>query len=122
MEREIKFRGWFQQDFRGAEFWVYGLYYIDDVGNSIITHGGTHCTVLDDTVSQYTGLHDKFGKEIYEGDVIKARIKNKDEWHEGVVKFNRSSWVIFHETEDGRFRQRRTSNYREYIKLKDEQE
>ncbi|MDE6493087.1 MAG: YopX family protein [Bacteroidales bacterium] len=72
MKREIKFRG---KRLDNGE-WVYGFLADEDYINDINSIDLSSIEVDPATVSQYTGLKDCNGKEIYEGDIIKLDLFN----------------------------------------------
>lgn len=77
--REIKFRGWNAKNNR----WIYGYYFAnrgahfispDEFVNPIAS--ADDYEVEADTIGQFTGLKDKNGKEIYEGDIIEELLSS----------------------------------------------
>ena len=74
--REIKFRAW---DGKGKmyyptvfEFGVCGVNGLPSI--AVPLDGGGYCTTA--YIMQYTGLHDKNGKEIWEGDIVSMEFWN----------------------------------------------
>ena len=93
-----------ENKFRAKEMnnhWVYGDLVHDDNFNSTLIRckNGIYANVDYTTVGQFTGLYDKYGEELYEGDIIRSFDSNGNSIYHH-IEYRGASFVAILESHD----------------------
>jgi uncharacterized phage protein (TIGR01671 family) len=90
MKREIKFRVWDGERYLDQDIAISSKGRVIDIEECMWNYESENSVV-----QQYTGLKDRNGVEIYEGDILEELIMNETETQIGVCKQVLGGWRIF---------------------------
>ena len=87
--REIKFRAW---DKENEKMMKVSSLHLENKEISVKENGTFRLFRMQDLM-QYTGIKDKNGKEIYEGDIVLIKLDETSTWYKTVVGFKKGAFI-----------------------------